>query len=384
MKYNLVRGSEVQSFLRCRKQWQLRWVRGLKPKRPDGKIFFGNLMHKFLEEYHMSGDFPSGIRAARSMFEETDTSRMEQVEIDGMWDLLKSIASNYAEKWFRQDRQFHTIATEFTFAIPLTNGIAYTGTIDILMVDDFGQLWFMDHKCGISMSLYVERIEMDRQISRYFWALQQLAEGNGYVLVKHEQGDYWVPVKHWMEVELTRLPSPHGFIYNLIKRDVPSVPEILKKGGISVAKNQNTTVAVYKQALLDNGLAVITDGTFVTEDKYQEMLDHLASQEDEHGDKFFKRVRVFREQVELDAAIQEFYASAVEAENLREIITDEAEYYAMPYDPVYRNIDDHCKLCQMKELCKATFDGSNGDMIANLFYEKDEETLSPRSFEVEV
>ena len=48
----LIRGSEIQDFLRCRKRWDYRWNQRLKPKRPDGKLFFGTLGHKFVESHY--------------------------------------------------------------------------------------------------------------------------------------------------------------------------------------------------------------------------------------------------------------------------------------------------------------------------------------------
>jgi hypothetical protein len=399
MKYRLVRGSEVQDFLRCRKRWEHKWVRHLVPKKQDGKLFFGNLFHKFLEIYHLSVNDPNvirhpfliGMEAMKEMFEKTDTSRMEQVDLDDTWNMVESVAKSYFEMWRHKDAKMRVIATEFTFAIPLANGIAYTGTIDVLYTDENGLLWFMDHKTGAVLSKYMDRIPMDRQISRYFWALQQLAAGNGYVLEKRQPNivyydqtydnpadlepiQEWIPVNDWIEYTFVdAMPQPHGFIYNLIKRDLPTQPKLLAKGGLSVDKKVDTTYAIYKQALLDNGLAVVVEDMLITDDKYQEVLDILKAQEDEYGNKFFKRVRVHREQIDIEASMQEFYATACDMMGVRRDLESGVCYMGTFYDPIYRNINDDCKWdCGTKGLCMATMDGSDGQSIVNIFYDVEE------------
>ena len=379
IKQRLVRGSEVSDYLRCRRRWYHKWVMNLKPKRQDGKLFFGNLFHKFVEVYYqeINHDDPwSGMSASEKayqsmekMFKETNTNRMDQVELDEVWDLALNVTQNYVRMWYKQDVKMNVIATEFTFAIPLANGIVYTGTIDLIYLDEEGRLWFSDHKTTIAISKYVDKADMDRQISRYFWALQQLAEGNGYVWV----GDGWIDAGSWISNHVGFMPQPHGFIYNIVLKDYPEPIEPLKKGGISVAKAQKTTYDKYLGALLERGFAVMSpDNVVIADDKYLEMLNHLKNQEDEDGNKFFRRMRVYRQPEELDAAIQEFYATAVEMVQMREKI-ESGEYMKMDYDPLYRNITDDCGWdCGTKGLCQSTMDGSSGSQTIAMFYEKEE------------
>ena len=353
-RYRLVRGSEVQDFLRCRKRWKWRWVDKLAPKRQDGKLFFGNLFHKFVEEYYNSGQNQgAGFFQMQTLFHETDTSRLEQVEVDEVWNLADAVTEKYVQMWKEADKKIQVIATEFTFAIPLAEGIAYTGTIDMIYLDSDGRLWFKDYKTTNTVDKYIKKAKMDRQISRYFWALNQLAEGNGYVWIS--ETEEWKPAGEWAYQTVGALPKPHGFIYDVVARKVPKVPEILKKGGLSKNKAQDTTYATYLKALHDNNL-LMEDGTVPSE--YEEILDHLKSQEDEYGNRFFKRIQVFRHSEELESAIQEFFAAAVEMVKLKETI-ENGTYEKMEYDPIYRNITDDCSWdCPFEGLCVADMDGS--------------------------
>lgn len=249
------------------------------------------------------------------MYQEADTSGMEQVALDELLDLAHEVARNYYRTWNHEDSKFKVLATELQFAIPLTDSLNYTGTIDLVVKDEHGQVWFYDHKTTASIELYEKRADMDRQISRYWWALQQL----GYDVA--------------------------GFVYNIIVKDVPKKPELLKKGGLSQNKAQKTTYDLYLQAIQENNL---------NPSDYVEMLDHLKAQ----GNRFFKRVKVTRLQPEIDASIEELKVVAQDMDNAR----------------IYRNITKDCSWdCAYQSICQASMDGSNADYLVNQLFTKENE-----------
>lgn len=363
MNHTLVRGSEVSSFLRCRQQWKWAWVDQIRPKRQEGKLWLGTLFHRFVEMYYYqmgTGIDPSGAAyvAMLDMFEKTDKSRMEQTQIDEVWDMALKITTNYVNQWADHTRGWQVIATELRFAIPLDDEIAYEGTIDLIFKDEDGHLWFSDHKTTTSIDRYVKNAEMDRQISRYWWSLQQLAQGKGWLWEKHGEKEGWfttVGSRLWQEIDGLQ---PHGFIYNIIAKDWPEPPAVLKKGGLSKAMNQKTTLDMYLKAMLDNGLLsndTVGNAGLVPEE-YADIITHLKNQESEDGNRYFRRIKVFRRQDEVDAAMADF----------REVVAD------ITSNPrIYRNINYDCSsMCQFHSLCVATLDGSNADMLINLMYEK--------------
>jgi len=368
MKYRLVRGSEVQDFLRCRKRWKHKWVDRIKPKRPDGKLFFGNLFHKFVETYYKTFDYSLAFCEMQDMFNQTDTSRMEQTELDDLWDLAVGVTEGYVKQWGEKDKNIRVIATEFTFAIPLANGIAYTGTIDKLWLDENGKLWFADYKTTSVINKYIEMAKMDRQISRYFWALKQLCNGEGYVYID----DAWWPVAYSGYWRYLRETEPHSFVYDIVLRDVPKKPKMLKEGRLSVAKNQKTTYAVYLQALIDHDIVDERElgKAWSPPEGYEDILNHLAAQETEEGNAFFRRIPVYRHPEELESAIQEFYAAASDMIELRKKLEDINE---LSYDPIYRNITSDCSWdCAFHSRCLSELDGTWNDGLLDLFYEKEE------------
>lgn len=400
MKYRLIRGSEVQDFLRCRYRWKRAWVDRIRPKRQDGKLFFGQLCHKFLEVYYSEINHPDPFLklsahekaciALKKMFDETDVSRMDQLEVDDLLNLADKVVSNYVSQWGEIDSRWKVLATELTFAIPLANGIAYTGTIDLIYLDEHGRLIVADHKSTTSITRYEDNAEMDRQISRYLWAVGQLAKGEGYVW---HQGLADIEDNGWMHTK-DAAPEllgkePYAFMYNIILKDYPEPPELLKKGGLSKNKAQKTTFAAYMQSLqeygLDEGIEADINhpGHYIIpgDHPYAEILIHLNNQEGPEGTKFFRRKQVTRHPEELEAAIQEFYATAFELNHLRATVEDNYQRFTpgeglvpMHYDPIYRNITHDCSWdCGFKGLCQSSMDGSDADRLLELFYEPKED-----------
>ncbi len=399
MKY--VRGSEVSSFLRCRKAWKYSWIDNIEPRRPDGKLFFGNLAHKFMEVYYsFLGNVESfgkpadqvAMEAMAIYFRETDTSRMEQTELDDLWELAEKVMLNYVEQWKHIDQTWTILATELRFAIPLDEDTMYEGTIDLVYLDEHGDLYFDDHKNVGSIERYVGMAEMDRQISRYWWALGQLSRGNGFIWDAELQD--WIDIRNHRLSQ--RLREPKGFTYNLILKDFPTIPKLLKPTtkvpvALSKAKDQKTTYAVYCQALIDNGLKVPVldsegnpiEGRTNAPEEYNEILDHLQAQETERGNRFFRRVPVVRSERETQAAMQEFMAVVSDKEHIEQSLIFYEDFPDTAWNPIYRNINADCSWCNYKALCVAEMNGDNAEFVRNTLYKTKESTLIEREDDAE-
>lgn len=300
------RGTEINDFLRCRKRYQYGWVQNLQPKQRNEKLTIGSAIHKFLEFWHLEYRELEAIEAMVDYIN-TNCEGMEDLQIDEITDLAANVVANYVKN-YEHDENFTTLASELSFSIPLDNGTNYTGTIDLLVEDRDGRIWFMDHKTTSSLEIYDKNSEMDRQISRYWWALEQL----GY--------------------------NVQGFIYNIILKDYPQPPKQLKSGALSKDKSQKTTLELYRHTIEANNLNM---------DDYTDFLQYLEDQPKE----FFRRVKVERNINEMRAAIDE----------MTDVIYDirDAKRY-------YRNITKDCHWdCAFKTLCIAEMDGSNADHIRN-------------------
>lgn len=356
----LVRGSEVQDFLRCRLRWKYAWVDGYRAQRQNEKLFIGTLVHRFLEALYSGCNADGARKEMYDLFQASDDMSDGAVEA---YNLAVKMTDHYVKYW--QD-DFEVIATELQFAIPLSDEIVYTGTVDLVFKNAEGKLYFMDHKTTASIDKYEKNSDMDRQISRYWWALQQLAKGEGYVATDHneDKGPNWVHITHpLLKPTLDALKEPAGFVYNILLKDVPEPPAVLKNGSLSKAKGQNTTYELYLKALEELGMENYPE--------YEDILNHLK----ENGKQYFKRVEVIRNQKEIDAAIREFYWTASELKNVADLVQMPTDFDHESYESItYRNITSDCSWdCQFKDVCKAGLDGSDVQYLLNVGFKKEEQ-----------
>lgn len=359
----LIRGSEVSSYQNCHKSWKLRWVDHLVRKYPDGKLFFGTLFHKYLEYYYTTG---SGMQARVLMeqwLEKEDTAGMDPLEYSDLFHLYQDMASHYEEYYAPDFVTMAPIATELQFAIPLyddnnTFDFAYTGTIDLVFLED-SKLKFMDHKTVASVDRYINNAVLDRQISRYWFALTALCQGEGFLW--DSTLEKWVDVKDTsLYPILKHYKGPEEFIYNILRKDIPEQPKPLKKGGFSKAKDQNTTYELYMKALREAGLIKVVDGKEVEPSEYQDILVHLENQ----GNKFMRRLKVYRNWNECTEAMNDFAKVSREMMKVREEIKqgiDDHLYWNITYDTPSMN--------SYYPLIQAEIMGENTNMVlAGLFH----------------
>jgi hypothetical protein len=360
----VIRGSEYSDFLRCRKRWDYRWNEGLRAKKLNDKLFIGSLIHKWLEVYYETGNEHEAVRAMQNMWHEADTQYTDQVELQEMLHLAMNVTNHYWNTYKESDSKLTTIATELEFLVKLDENICYTGTIDWVFQDEEGRIWFADHKTTTSLDSYEKNAIMDRQISRYYWALQQIAAGVGRIKGKIiEDG---IEKEIWVKSTELEGKEIYGFIYNLILKDVPKKPEPLKKGGLSKNKNQKTTYEMYFQAIEDHGLDPAD---------YEDILFYL----DSLPNQYFRRIEVTRLQEEIDAAIWEFYYTAEDMAGLRSGLDLEKKLgmppgvRTKPSDKLYRNITRDCHWdCGFKSICQAEIEGVNASLLLNMSFEKED------------
>lgn len=369
----MIRGTELQDFLRCRKMWSYRWIDGLQPKKQSTPLLFGTAMHKYLEVYYSGGSHRNALYAVQDLIEQTDTSQMDELDYQEMVETLNTVIENYNKRYELDFQDWEVIATELTFAIPLDDEIGYTGTIDLIVRNKSdGKIYLVDHKTTNSIEKYDKNSDMDRQISRYWWALQQLQQGNGFIKNTSSSQDIvpWVMRGEW-ETEYHKYLGGEigGFIYNIILKDYAVPPKVLKNGSLSKDKSQKTTLQLYANKLAELGLlipeVVYTDeGQKIVHsipEEYDEIMDHL----EQNPREYFRRIRVTRTQSEIDASIEELYATARDMSVTKWSV---AHPGVVDYNAVYRNITKECPWCPFQPICQASMSGGNVDFLMRELY----------------
>jgi hypothetical protein len=313
-------------------------------------LFFGTAFHKWLENYYNSGCNKLQADLETSIWiNEQDTKDMDQTDIDDMMSLMRGVAEHYHNTYGETDKDFKVIATELEFIIKLDDSLYMTGTIDLVYEVD-GKIRFMDHKTVSSIAMYEEKAVMDRQISRYWWALKMIAAGIGEVKDK-ETGE-------WIQCEALKGKSIDGFDYNLIAKDFPKEPKVLKSGKLSTDKSQKTTLELFVKKIQELHL---------NGNDYNDFLSFLADKPDQ----FTKRVDVRRSDAELESSAWEFSYTAGDIHDIKLMIKNNPN----TIEPLtYRNITNNCMhMCQFKSLCQTAIDGGNVNMVKNLGYKQREE-----------
>jgi hypothetical protein len=180
------------------------------------------------------------------------------------------------------------VEVPFEFEIPLPKGVLeaagykkaiYRGLLDRVVIDDDGYLWLVDYKNVARFTQY-EHLELDSQIGVYLWAASYI---------------YRRPVL--------------GFIYTQLRKAAVESPRILKDGSISAAKDQNTTHALYRAALVEKY------GDKSWPQANMDCLNYLASLEEDEADKFVRRDRVTRSPNTMRAEADKIVAEVTEMLN---------------------------------------------------------------------
>ena len=335
---NQAHTSDRIAFKRCRRKWALGsyMLHNLTPDRINDKLWLGTGVHEALAQHYDKGlDLLEvfnnwaavrieEIKAIGTLWVEQEQLISEAVALGlGMLDHYSEWSKNEDPLWFKE-----VISVEHEFEVPIVNELGeplinpntgevmtYTGRIDGVVKDEYGCYWLLEHKTAKAFD--TEKLPLDEQCGSYIWAAQQL---------------------YGLKLE--------GVIYNMLRKKLPTVPDILKRGGLSQNKGMDTTYQVYAQALKQ----------YYGEDAVPWALyeDYLTALENKENP-FFKRLRVRRNQCEITDIGQRIYDEVAEMVN--------------PNLVHYPNPTRDCSWdCDFRSVCLAMNDGSDPQyMLESLF-----------------
>ena len=227
--------SMVSSFVNCPREVYYSSVLGLRTRLTSMPLTRGTWLHALLEERANGGDWRA---KHRELAEESRLNQFDE-EAEDLAIQCYDIMSSYA--WLYKNDGLEPIKAELTVERPMFRGEAlYRGRIDLIVRDAEGDIWLMDHK--------THRVLPD-------WRYRELAFQNYSYL--------WACEKAPQYLELG-IPQPKGFIYDYCRTSAIKRPTLLKSGNLSRAfHTDQTTYPVFRQALLDLGLATIVRGRFL-------------------------------------------------------------------------------------------------------------------------
>jgi hypothetical protein len=300
--------SQVKVWQRCQKQWEYKYQRRLQAVRKSTALYLGSWVHKCLETHYFKGDWKIGhqeyVNEWNKLMDEERAHLSKKYHGTPLPQIVTRIMKSYL--WYYRHQQWEVIAVEIPFEVRLKNNILINGIIDLIIKDENGLYWVIDHKTASNIPESGAFHAMDPQLMVYPWAAKKI-----------------------LGIEIA------GVIYNYVKSKPPSIPQLTKAGNISKRKIVTDYPTAYR-FLVKNGLSP---------SDYSEFLKPLRKKSP-----FLRRYRLPREKIVTKTVLTDFYESGKQIETIghgskRHI----------------RNITKDCsKFCDYHDLCRGEMNG--GDM----------------------
>lgn len=324
--------SQMSEFKSCRFSWDLKYRKGIVSKRKDTKLLIGTGIHDALEHYYspnsprtkevLIDSFKIWADEQISMINENNGGNMFKEEIDEL-KAIKILGVEMLEGYYdfaQKNDNFKIVSTEEYFTVPIIkpDGKPYKGRyfgfkMDGIAYDENGKYWILEHKTAAGIPSNDEFLLLDEQCSNYIWAAEK---------------------KFNIQFE--------GVLYNVLSKQTPQVPALLKNG---------TTSKAWIVSTYDMFLNTLKERNENPED-FKEILDKLKNQDE----RFFFRTKVYRNRDEIKNVGEDLFYIA----------------YDMCNTPhIYRHTKRECtNFCEYKAICMAMMDGSDVEFILKKNFER--------------
>lgn len=224
--------SRIKTFNRCPKQYEFKYVQLLEPKKRVRPLFLGSWVHAALETYYSQGDWKIGhaeyVKAWDGLFEEERMALRTRGKTVGptLPDIITRIMRSYL--WYYKNDGWKPKYIEQILEVPtplVVNGkrFVFKGRLDLVVEDEEGLLWLVDHKTAGTIPQPNSFHAMDPQLMLYPWAAE---------------------IQYGIKIA--------GVLYNYVKSRPPSIPGINKDGSLSRRKIVTDYPTLFR-FLRDNG-----------------------------------------------------------------------------------------------------------------------------------
>lgn len=330
--------SDITRHQRCPKSYEYSVVRNLQRKRRNINLTKGAYAHELLMAVYLalrSGEDP--WLALDTRHAELDAETLTIVLDDDILTADDLLEEAY-ELVFRyltehpEDLTWTVLHVEETFEVEL-DGEVVTFTPDLVIQDDRG-VWVVDHKTTSRMP--------DGQVGL---------------------GDYQAMLYSAAMREI--FVDFRGFIFNRLRKKVPTQPRLTKTGVKRVADvgRIDTTYEILRDFILENAPELMDDET------HRRRLAELRDQ-----DRFFFREYVFT----TDEMAQEMLADTQQTIRDIRFHEDSGRYprILLPYAGA-----KECSNCEFLDLCVAELRGYNTENVLDFYEERD---MSHREYDFEI
>lgn len=299
--------SRIKLWRRCRYAHHLRYNLNIDKKKASLPLVRGKIIHEMIEarinDQSWKPILLKHTKEYNKMFSE------EKAEFGDLPTELLRMMKGYERKYQNDTLEYlekDGKRAEFLFEIEIAHNIVFEGLIDTVPMDENGRVWVMEHKTHKAIPSESARFT-DLQTTFYCWVLPQIG-----------------------------FPKPTGVLWDYIRTKTPTIPEMLKKGGLS-KKQIDTNFETYFHAILKNGLNPYD---------YIDMLVKLKSR----PDGFYRRIFFPAPVTIMKPLVDDLIETAKEIQVLGEFSKS-------------RNITKDCSWCSYYSLCQAELRGLDSEFI---------------------
>lgn len=323
--------TDLQYFSSCRRKWWLE--KGWEPWKPNVNYWFGTAMHHGLETLYNTGDETQAYGELQKFME--DDLKKLSAELPEVWDnvatefedlygLCLGVFSNYLiydreEPLLREFGEKQKV--ESKIKVPLFDDdklgtISLVGKIDLVLQRPNGDYWIIDHKTSGSLPDFAG-LDVDEQLT-------------GYSYLLHRKTGI----------------MPMGVIYNILIKDLPNSPKVLKDGSLSKDIAQKTTYSLYTSTMTEMGVPL-------DDPDYEKVLSVLKANK---WNRYFTRGGSTRNDLELQSF---WFHTLRKARDIVGIMKDPTKN-AYPSASTY-----NCSYCPFLGVCKSMEDGGDWQAVLN-------------------
>jgi hypothetical protein len=291
----------------------------LQPKARKLQLERGAWIHELLMVHNDGEDWRVRHRELAKQFE-----NLWEEEREELGDLPRDcgrIMAAYLRTYRSDAQRFHVIDSELNEIVTLPNGLRLQVIVDCVLEDKIdGGIWLRDYKTRDKFTR-AENMMLDPQMTLYFWAMEHM----GYRPIR-------------------------GAEYDEIRTKAPSIPAVLKSGGLSKAKSIDTDVYTYMREVRRRGLDVAD---------YGDILRHIATNQ---KDRFFRRTPIPKDPPVVRTTLVEAVQTAQEIQ------------LAERKNRFPRTFDNSCTWgCAYRDLCITQLYGGNIEPLIKMNFERGRE-----------
>lgn len=333
---NSITYSAIKTFLSCRKKFYYQYIRRLKPLEKPVYLDIGSAVHEAFEIWYTTKKIEDAHKKINTYFQErlpsTDDENYEEKlqTANNNHDISMRIFDRYVNQ-YQDDPDLEIIEVEKEFSL---NAKEIGIDIDIeikLKVDAIikkgGIMYLMEHKTAAAIDTnYKSKLIVDLQSMFYIICLNAL----GY------------PVK--------------GVCYNVVKSKLPAMPELLKSGKLSMAKNRKPDLGEYIKAIEKYGL---------DQSDYESYLDWLK---DNQSESFYRDYIVYHD-LQLEKLCFEIGEIIKDIKHVTDRIETETITSHKGIEGIYKNTQDCIRYgaCSFFDTCVSLYPET---VIENSFIER--------------